>query len=558
MRAQPRATAVDDGLVDFSEYLRILARRKWLVLFGVLLGALAGVLFYHHQGKSFTSTARVQVKQITTNPNALGAGKVDIATEQQIAASPVVAGLVAQKLKSPRKPGQLLAGLTVTAPAKSDTLLLKYSAATKKGAQAAAQAFADSYLAYSRLQAAGRVAAATKTYQDRLNKLQPELLKVDATLATAAKGSTEYNSATALRNSLTQQISSLRTRIDDLGSIIIDPGSVIGAATLPTQPDGFGVPLYLVGGAVIGLVLFILLAFLRDRGDDRLHAAEDVERQVGLPLIGSLPTASGRNGRLRQLPVLGALPGRHTPNGRQRDFENAPPELQEAYGAMLARLHVAARENRRLVMVSSPLDHREATVTAANLAVALARSDQRVALVVADQSDSAVDWLLESSGLQRTGPGETMSDGAGRLRSRIPALEVVLPPAAAQNARHYVNPQRMHSLLQDLRKSQDYVIVAAPPVLISADALMLATAVDSVLLVAAQGRATRSDIAEAAQQLSGVGAHLLGVVVSGGRLSRDRRSRLRRHHRDSLPAVPAIGGSAGEERSPSPRVLQSS
>ncbi|MGI9157981.1 MAG: Wzz/FepE/Etk N-terminal domain-containing protein [Marmoricola sp.] len=563
MAAQRRTATVDDGLVDFSEYLQVLRRRKWLIVVGLVLGALAGSVAFDHRSESYTSATKVQVKPITTDAiSGLDAAKIDMATQQQLASSTAVAQLAQQRLRTARTPSQLVRGLVVTTAAQSNALLIKYTAATPQGTQSAAAAFADSYLAVRRAQATSLVAKLTVNLRSRLSTQQTQLTKVQSTIATAPRGTTEYTTALALQSSLSQQVGTLQSRIDDLAGLIIDPGSVIALATLPGKPDGFGLPLFLAGGALIGLVLFVLLAFLRDRSDDRLQAPADIERNLGLPLLGALPGRRRGDGRLLDfgVPLLsGALPDRKTRNGRLPELDDAGPELQEAYGAILARLHVASRDNQRLLMVTSPLDQQDATTTAASLAVGLARSDQRVALVVSDMSKSPVDWLLESPGLERRTPDETPFEGAARVRSTIPTLDVWFPRASDGEARQYLNPKRMQVLLQQLRKHHEFVVVVAPPVLISADALVLATIVDSVLLVVTRLRAKRNDIVEAVEQLNGVGSHLLGVVVHGDRLSRDRRGRLRRRHQNVVRDRPALeaGGSAGDPGKPT-GVLQRS
>lgn len=552
MSARQAPEERDDHLVDFSDYLRVLRRRRLLILTGVLLGALGGLFLGQHKPKTYTSAATVQVKPISSNAFASGLdeGNINIATQQQLASSTSVAQLVQKRLKTPQSPGQLLAGLVVRAPGKANALLFQYTAATPTGARTAAQAFADSYLAARASQANTLLGTLAQTYKDQLNSVQAQLTKVQGSLATAVKGTTAYDQATSLQSALQQQVNTLRGRLDDLATIVINPGSVIDAATLPGKPNGFGLTVYETGGALIGVILFVLLAFMRDRTDDRLHATEDLERELILPVLGVLP-AHRRRRNLRQ------VVNRLTLDGRPPELDTPVPELQEAYGAMLARLYVAAREGHRLLMISSPLDDRDATATAGNLAVALARSDQRVALVLADNSEASSAWLLETLGLVSGMPHDNMPDGVARLHRQIPSLEVVVPRFGDVDTRRYVNPQRMHQLLQRLRSSHDYVIVAAAPVLLSADALVLATGVDATLLVVTPGRTRRRDIAEAVEQLAGVECHLLGVIARGGRLSRHRRSSLRKLHRDAKMTPPAIGADAEDETRVPARVLQS-
>lgn len=517
MRVEQRADMVDDGLIDFSQYAGVIGRRKWLVLAITLLGVLGGGVSAHLQPKSYTSTAQVSVNAVSSNVagQSLDSSQVNMATQVQIATSTVVAALARTQLKSTHSAQQLPSGLRVTAPSRASTLLFAYTATTPRGAQSAAQAFADAYLAQRRAQAKLIVGRVMQAVKDDLAAIDAKLAQTQLTLVTATRGTAPYESALALQTSLNQQAAPLRTRLIDLATLVIDPGSVIAPAALPTQPVGLPKSVYLAAGAVLGLVFGLLLAFLWDRRDDRLDRAADVESHLGLPLVAAIP---GR--RRTPLTLIGS----------------AVPEQLEAYGALAARVEVVGRAGCRVIVVTSPREDRVGAATGVNLAVALARSGRRVSLVAADRKETTVQQLLA------TEAPAGVEQGKRQLPQSLPGVRMV-PADKLGTAGTFLNPDHVRSLFEDLKAQHDYVVVVAPPVLVASDTLVLCSAADGALLAATRGVTRRGDIAAAERELRRVGARLIGVAVQGDHVPRSLRRHVQRRY-DSAPVMSAPEGQA--------------
>lgn len=70
------------------------------------------------------------------------------------------------------------------------------------------------------------------------------------------------------------------------------PAYVFARADLPVVPEGKGAVGRLITGAVFGLVLAAGLVFLLDYLDITPRSAEDLERHLGLPVLGVVPVLS--------------------------------------------------------------------------------------------------------------------------------------------------------------------------------------------------------------------------------------------------------------------------
>lgn len=491
MRVDSRAEAADEGLVNFSDYLRVLRRRKVLVALGLVLGVIAGFGYFHSQPKSYTSTASVQVKPIATNVqggSSASSNTINISTETQVARSTAIAQRVVTTLRVNQPPTKLIRRLTVTVPGKSNVLQFTYTGSSVSSAQQITQAFANSYLTLRKEQATALVKGLAQDLQTRIAALQSQLLVVQTTLSTSTQGTSAYSNAVAMQKQLTAQLVPLRTRLDSLNTLVLDPGTVIVPAGAG-RPTGLALKLLLIAGGLIGLVIGILLAFLRDLTDNRIRETSDVERAAGSPAVATLPDPYSAG---RGLVVL----------------DDTLPDRQDSYGGLAARLLVAARrENLRAIVVTAPERPRESLGVAANLAVAIAQSDTPVSFVAAD-------------------------DGSLPDLTGIPKLRSV-PLRSLTGGARLADPDRTRTLLAGLEEGTGVTIIASGPVLSAADSLVLASVADGVLLVVTRLVSRRKGIEAALDRLDQFDARLLGVaLVAGGRLSR----RLTRTRARDVPA----------------------
>ena len=86
---------------------------------------------------------------------------------------------------------------------------------------------------------------------------------------------------------------------------------------------------------------------------------------------------------------------------------------------------------------------------------------------------------------------------------------------AAVNAISAVCSVNMKSLMDEIKKDYDFIIVDVPSIASSMDAAVVATIADTVILVTSQEKGYRiKAIAEAEEKMSGVGAHISGIVVN--------------------------------------------
>lgn len=272
------------------------------------------------------------------------------------------------------------------------------------------------------------------------------------------------------------------------------------AAPLPVEADRPKPVLYTLVGTIIGLALGIALALLREQLDTRLRTAEDVERELDLPILANIPQ-----------------------RGRSQSSASA---FQEAYRVLRTNLQfMAADTQMRAVGIVSAEEGEGKTTTAAQLALATASAGLRVVVLEADLRRPTLHKALMPE--QEAPPAIGLSNylvGAASIDEAIEAtsmsnLDYVpagpLPPSSSA----LLDTRRASTVVADLLERFDHVVVDSPPVGVAADAAMISRWVDGVVMVIDMRKATTRAVHEAIRQLRAVDTTIAGVV-----LNRDRRA----------------------------------
>jgi capsular exopolysaccharide synthesis family protein len=204
------------------------------------------------------------------------------------------------------------------------------------------------------------------------------------------------------------------------------------------------------------------------------------------------------------------------------------PELAQAYEALAINLRVAGRpEPMRTLLIASCAPSEGKTTTAVGLAVALARFKKRTLLIEADLRRPSVHRLLpvhQEVGVTSLLPGKAAD---GTLRHAVQSVEipegpeedscelsVVTSGPLIREALRAIESGLLADAMAKAAREFDVIIVDSPPILSVGDALLLAPAVDGVVLVLRAGEVTSRDARNAKETLERSGARVVGVVMN--------------------------------------------
>ncbi len=295
-------------------------------------------------------------------------------------------------------------------------------------------------------------------------------------------------------------------------------------AELPSSPVNSKTKRILAIAAVMGALLGVVLAVIRDRMDDSVKSSDALERATGVGLLADIPF----DGQRRTKPLIVFESDRSA-------FANAFRELR----INLRFLQIA--EGPRVLVITSCVPAQGTTMTAVNLSLALADAGHNVVIVDGDLRRPGVAACFDLAG--DAGLSDVLS-GAAPLRDSLQQtgfahLTALTSGAVPGDPTDLLESAATADVLGQLGGEFDYVVVDSPSLLVK-DAAILATNAQGVLIVARSGQTTRKQLGDAIHTLRRAGAPLLGSVLSMTRAK--KRSKGDDYYRT------ADGGQGGQKR----------
>ena len=286
--------------------------------------------------------------------------------------------------------------------------------------------------------------------------------------------------------------------------------SLVERAVLPEAPIRPRTLINTLLAAIVGGMMALGSIFLMEYLDDRIKSPRELANITNAPLLGAVT-------RIPQ--AVADRTGSTNTNSLITVREPRNP-ISESYRGIRTNLQFAnVDSNIRSLIVTSAIPNEGKTTTAANLAIVMAQSGMKVAVVDADlrkPSQHKIFGIPAKTGLMNALFNEGVSPLRFAAQGSITNLSVIPCGKRPPNPSEIIGSQRMRNLVQQLQKEVDIVIFDAPPLLAVTDAQILSTQVDGVLLVTRQGT-DRGAVARAVESLEQVNARLLGMVMNNMR-----------------------------------------
>jgi capsular exopolysaccharide synthesis family protein len=339
-------------------------------------------------------------------------------------------------------------------------------------------------VANERLAAAERHEAEVR---NRYGVLTSRLVGVDAARQRVDALTQHYNMVA--QNYLNAQISE---QMDQANVRITQP------ATIPTEPTGGRIPRTLFFAFVIGTALGIVAALVLEQIDTRVRDPEDAQRAASVGVIGLIPELRGDGSR-----PLTAI-----------DDQSVGAE---AYRKLRTNLRFARTERPRAIAVTSPSPQEGKSVTAANLALAIAQQGQSVLIVDADLRRPVQHEIFDADrtpGLSDALVGLVQPLAAAHPYHGMPNLHVMPCGTEPPNPAELLGSESFVRFLKQMLDKFDTVIIDTPPVNLVTDAAVIGSVCDGVLLVAEAGQTDRSVLANAVAELRHARGTVLGIVLN--------------------------------------------
>ena len=490
------------------DYTRLLLRRKWIVLATAVLVPALAVVFALRQESLYRASTKVLLKQ--GNLAAVLAGVADYSyyadpnrvaqTQIQLAETPAVAARVLKAAGVANgDPNGLLASVSITSDPNADILNFTVTHRDPALAERLANEYARQYTLLRRRLDTNALDRAVADISQRIRELQ-------------ASGQTGYAKVLVGR---AEQLRTFRA-VETQNAVIARPAN--GAGKVQPRPKRYGVL-----GLAFGIMLGFAFAFIWDALDTRVRSAEEIAQRLGIPLLARLPEPPKQLQRNDQLVML----------------ENPTSVEAESFRVLRTSLDFVNLERKaRSIMITSGLEEEGKSTTVANLAVAVARTGRRVALVDLDLRRPYLDRFFKVEGkvgltnvvlgyarledaTARVAIPETerAKPGEGNGHSPVGGFLDVLPAGPLPpNVGEFVGTAEVARILKELGQRYDLVLVDTPPMLHVGDALTLASQVDALILIARLPAVRRPILNELKRVLDNSPGAKLGFALAGAHL----------------------------------------
>jgi Mrp family chromosome partitioning ATPase len=531
------------------DVMRVLRRHRGQLLATVTLAVLAALVVSFGQPRRYTSETQLVVGPTipgaalpeAPSGNDLGPLGLDLPAETQarILASPLISERVAARLGLSTDPAHIeeLAERVQAKAVTDNLLLITANAPSSREAAALANGYAEEYLDYRQDAARKALQAISNDYQRRARDAQRRAAALGQQIDNAAaQGAAEdVTRLTNQRNDLLDQARMLTRgakRAAQSQASEYRSGEIIAPATPPARSSSPNPIRNVVIAILLGTAMGVSAALLREHIDDRVRTRDQAAQAANAPVLAALPR---RRRRARGELVTVKAP------------ETMASEAYRQLHRHLVRRGLGAGVRR--LLVTSVEAGPEASETVANLGDLCARTGQATMAIAANPRHSHLHTYLRvpddppRPGSDPAGwnpPGEMALVTLSALKVTDSNLLVLPSRTVSFSPGELFSSARLKHIFSLAADTANLLIIEAPPILGSHDAVTLTAHADASLLVVRAGVDKEALTARAAAILESAGSAPLGVVLYSARKDDETVGFLDEHRGDRQHLRPAM------------------
>jgi len=250
-------------------------------------------------------------------------------------------------------------------------------------------------------------------------------------------------------------------------------------------------------GIGLGAVLSILGAFVIDYFDNTIKDDREVEEELALPPLASIPLVKMRNGA-PELPWVRSL-------------------SVEAFIQLVTSIKYASDTRLNSLVVTSPTPADGKSTVALNVALAMAELEPRVLLIDADLRRASLHFKLRmrnERGLSDILVGRATFDSVVQ-KTRYPGLDILTSGTPTPNPIKLLESQRLDELLRDAQEQYRCIVIDGTALSVNVDSAVIARKADGTVIVLSAGQTDLRAAKRALRRLQQVGVrNILGYVLN--------------------------------------------
>ena len=274
---------------------------------------------------------------------------------------------------------------------------------------------------------------------------------------------------------------------------------------------------------LLSLTFGVGLAFLLDYLDNTLKSADDVAVHLQLHTLAMIPGSRRRTLTRWRHNVKQISNGGGSALELTREVRSPTAEAYRQLRTSLRFCSVGAAPKRILITSGQSGDGK--TTTAINTSITLAQTGADVLLIDCDLRRPRIHdhfGISNVAGLTNYLCGQQIEiDELLQSHEDVPKLKIMTAGPMPANPADFLGSEEMMNLLNIVSDRFTHVILDSPPASAFADAALLSTLVDGVVIVVDSGRSSRTVARRVKQRLTQVGARIYGVVINYSDLEAD-------------------------------------
>jgi tyrosine-protein kinase Etk/Wzc len=338
----------------------------------------------------------------------------------------------------------------------------------------------------------------------RINELRRELEKYPSLDAQEQRLAAEVQTAQQLYATLLGELQRARIAESSESGYV----TVIDQAVQPFAPVSPNRRRIFLTALIFGAILGVGAAVVLENLDDSVKSPDEVREHFGLPVVGTIPGIKDSD--------LPSENGVEVARRLATHFDPRSP-VAEAYRSLRTNLAFArAKEEMRVLVLTSPGPADGKSTTVANLAITFAQQGQRTLLVDGDLRRAVLDKMFKvprSPGLTDVLVGRAQLSDVIHS-SEIENLSVVGSGPFPPNPSELLGSPTMKEVLRRAQADFDIVLIDSPPLLAVTDAAVLSTIADGAILVIRVGSTAKAAVRRAIAQLQTVHGNIVGAVLN--------------------------------------------
>jgi len=276
-----------------------------------------------------------------------------------------------------------------------------------------------------------------------------------------------------------------------LKSSTISNAKILDAARENSKPVKPKRKLIVIVGLILGLIVGIALAFLREFLIYTIQNADEIEKITSLPVYGVIPLNKDKM----------------TKNIYTEAFRNIRTNLQFLPG----------NEKNKVISITSSVSGEGKTTITAALAEVLARGDKKVLMLDLDMRKASLHQLFQVENNIGMSNYLTMQNSLEEVikETDIYGLEIITTGPLPPNPAELILSEMFTKLLDTLKEKYDYIVIDTPPAGLVTDAMIIMNYSD-ISFAVVRAKYTRKEFVKNIDKMAKEHSqNRMGIILNG-------------------------------------------